>query len=244
MTKTVALVQARMGSSRFRGKVLADLGGRPMIQLMFDRIRRARTLDAAVLVTSTDPEDQELVMFAESRNIPVVTGPLDDVLARFMIGAEQTDADVVVRLTGDCPLIDPGVIDRVVGLRASEQVDYASNIDPPSFADGLDVECFTVRALARAHAEAHAQPHREHVTLWMREAASGLSRANLRANLPFDHLRITVDYVDDLELVRKIVAKLEGNPTEADFFDILRVFEHHPELRGANLHVRNEALNG
>lgn len=244
MTNTVALVQARMGSSRLPGKVLADLGGRPMIQFMFDRIRRAQTLDAAVLVTSTDPADQPLVMFAESHGIRVITGPLDDVLARYRIGAEQTAADVIVRLTGDCPLIDPSVIDRVVTLRECSGTDYASNIDPPSFADGLDVECFTAATLARANAEAHEKPHREHVTLWMREDASGVSRSNLRANLPFDHLRITVDYADDLELIRAIVARLDGNPAEADFFDILRVFEQFPELRDANRHSRNEALNG
>lgn len=243
MTKTVALVQARMGSSRLRGKVLADLDGRPMIRFMFDRIRRAKSLDAAVLLTSTDPDDHELVMFAESQDIPVVTGPLDDVLARYRIGAEQTNADVIVRLTGDCPFIDPAVIDDVVALRKNDNVDYASNIDPPTFADGLDVECFTRDALLRADGEATDARFREHVTLWMREGDSGLSRANLTATEPFDDVRITVDYEDDLKLVRGIAKALEGNAADASYADILKVLEDRPDFRQPARHQRNEALN-
>lgn len=243
MTKTVALVQARMGSSRLRGKVLADLDGRPMIRFMFDRIRRAKSLDAAVLITSTDPDDHELIMFAESQDIPVIAGPLEDVLARYRLGAEQTDADIIVRLTGDCPFIDPTLIDDVVALRDLEGTDYASNIDPPTFADGLDVECFTYDALVRADDEANEQRYREHVTLWMREGGSGLSRANLAAPESCDDLRITVDYEDDLETIRAIAAALGGNAAEASYGDILQLLARHPELRQHGRHARNEALN-
>ena len=239
--RTVALIQARMSSSRFPGKVLEDLGGRPMIAYMVDRARRAESLDAVAIITSTDPSDDPLAEVAAQLSLPFYRGDLHDVLERYASAAEIFAADIVVRLTGDCPLIDPDVIDSVVGLRARSGVDYCSNIAPPTYADGLDVECFTRAILERARREARQPAEREHVTLWMRSEDNELSRENHAGLIDTSHLRLTVDYPDDLEVVRRIVAR-DGGGSRLDQFDILRCLNAERSLLDINLHERNEGL--
>lgn len=242
MTHTVALIQARMSSTRFPGKVLAELGGQPMIKFMVDRVARAGSVDEVIVVTSDDPSDDPLAEFADTAGIALIRGPLDDVLARYRLGAEQVDADIVIRLTGDCPFADPAIIDKVVAARAAADADYASNIDPPSFADGFDVECFTRGALDRAAAGAQSEFDREHVTSWIRHPANGLSQVNVAALCASDHLRVTIDYPDDLTVAGAIVDELGSSAAMADYFDILRVLDRNPFLREINLHQRNETL--
>jgi len=237
----VALIQARMSSSRFPGKVLEDLAGRPMIAFMVERVRQARSLDMAAVITSTDPSDDELAAAVESLGLPLYRGSLHDVLDRYAGAAEAFGADVVVRLTGDCPLIDPNIVDAVVRLREATGADYCSNIVPPSYADGFDVECFTRETLDRARREATEPPEREHVTLWMRSSDKGLRHANLEALVDSSHLRLTVDYPDDLALVRRIVAA-NGGSSSIDQFDILRCLDADRGLLAVNRHERNEGL--
>ena len=239
--KTVALIQARMSSSRFPGKVLADLSGRPMISFMVERVRRANSVDLAAVITSADPSDDALAATMTERSIPVFRGELDDVLNRYAGAAEAYGADVIVRLTGDCPLIDARVIDEVVEWRAASDSDYCSNVAPPTYADGLDVECFTRAVLKRAQREARKAAEREHVTLWMRSDASGLERANVVALVDSAHLRLTVDYPDDLALVRRIVEHHHGG-SDFDQYDILRYLDADRALLGINRHERNEGL--
>jgi spore coat polysaccharide biosynthesis protein SpsF len=241
MSRTVALIQARMSSTRLPGKVLEPLCGLPSILYMVQRARRATLPHEVVVVTSTDASDDALASTVAEAGVPVWRGELEDVLARFAGAARAFDASEVVRLTGDCPLIDPAVIDDVIALRREQAVDYAGNTDPATFPDGLDVECFTREALERAVAEARRPSEREHVTLWMRDAASGCSRANLRAIADFSALRLTVDYPDDLEVVRRLLARLPADG-RFDFYDILRALSAHPALADANRHARNEGL--
>lgn len=241
MSRTVALIQARMSSSRFPGKVLAELGGRPMIAFMVERARQARRLDDVVVVTSVDPSDDPLAATVEAQGIPLFRGSLDDVLHRYTAAAAAFDASTVIRLTGDCPLVDPAIVDQVVETHATLGVDYCSNIDPPSYADGFDVECFTREALERAQAMAVHPAEREHVTLWMRTEAAGLRRANVVGIVDTSPLRLTVDYPDDLEVVRRIVASFPAGQC-FDQYDILRVLNSRRELLELNRHQRNEGL--
>lgn len=241
MSGTMAFIQARMSSSRFPGKVTELVGGLPMIVYMARRAQLAKTIDKVVIVTSVDASDDALAAVAESAALPVFRGSLDDVLARFARAAKAFNAQDIVRLTGDCPLIDPAVIDAVVSARRQRGVDYASNIDPPMFPDGLDVECFTRAALDRADREAKLPSQREHVTLWMRGDPAPVARANVPAIADFSHLRLTVDYPDDLEAVRSIVAQTP-EARVPDLFDILRILCAHPEILTLNPHARNEGL--
>jgi spore coat polysaccharide biosynthesis protein SpsF len=241
MSRTVALVQARMSSTRFPGKVLQPLGGMPSILYMIERVRRARLPHTVAVVTSTDASDDPLAQVLAHAKVPVWRGELDDVLARYAGAARAFDATEVVRLTGDCPLIDPGVIDAVIALRRERGTDYAGNTDPATYPDGLDVECFTRDALERAIALARRPSEREHVTLWMRDPVSGCTRANLQAIADFSALRLTVDYPDDLEVVRALLRLLpaDGN---FDLFDILRASSANPALANPDRHARNEGL--
>jgi spore coat polysaccharide biosynthesis protein SpsF (cytidylyltransferase family) len=241
MTRTVALIQARMSSTRFPGKVLQPLAGMPSILYMIERVRRARLPHEVAVVTSTDASDDPLAQVLADASVPLWRGELDDVLARYAGAARAFEASEVVRLTGDCPLIDPGVIDAVIALRRQRSTDYAGNTDPATYPDGLDVECFTREALERAIALARRPSEREHVTLWMRDAGSGCTRANLQAIADFSALRLTVDYPDDLEVVRALLRLLPASG-DFDLFDILRALGAHPALADPDRHARNEGL--
>jgi spore coat polysaccharide biosynthesis protein SpsF (cytidylyltransferase family) len=241
MTICHAFIQARMSSTRFPGKVLETIAGLPAIVYMARRAARARLISGLTVVTSTDASDDALQIALEAHGIAVFRGALNDVLARFGAAAEATNAQEIIRLTGDCPLIDPDILDRVIQLRRDMAVDYASNIDPPSFPDGLDCEVFSHDALKRALREALQAREREHVTLWMRGEASGLRRANLRSVIDASALRLTVDYPDDLAVVRELVAALPDDG-DFDYYDLLRVLDTRQDLLDANRHARNEAL--
>lgn len=238
---TVALIQARMSSSRLPGKVLEPLQGVPLIVYMARRAARARLIDEVRIVTSTDASDDALAAAVAAAGLPVFRGSLDDVLERYAAAAAACSAGEIVRLTGDCPLIDPDVIDTVVSARRSAGADYASNIAPPTFPDGLDVECFTRAVLERAHAQAKRGPDREHVTLWMRRDDVGVRRVNHKGLVDASALRLTVDYSDDLTLVRRLLERLPADG-RFDLFDILRALAAEADLRTINVHDRNEGL--
>ena len=239
--RTVAVIQARMSSTRFPGKVLAPLGGLPMIGFMAARAGQARTIDQLVVAPSVDASDDPLAEALAGLGIACVRGDLHDVLARFATVAVATEADIIVRLTGDCPLVEPGLIDAVVAQVAAG-ADYASNVAPPTYPDGLDVEAFTRAALDRAVAKAKLSDEREHVTLWMRRQDSGLRQAVWRSALDLSALRWTVDYPADLERVRRMVTMIGAEcAVAADRFDFLRAFDQLDEtIEGQP--ARNEAL--
>lgn len=240
MTVT-AIVQARMSSSRFPGKVLAELDGMPMLAFMIRRLSRCRSVDRICLATSAEASDDPLAAAARDWPVRLVRGPLDDVLGRFGRVAEADDADAFLRLTGDCPLIDPETVDALVALFRETGADYASNIDPPSFPDGLDCEIFSRAALDRALAEATTPFEREHVTPWMRRPDAGLVRANLAAAEDLSALRLTVDHPEDLEVVRSVVARLGA---DAGLAAMVRLLREDAALAARNPFRRNEGSGG
>jgi spore coat polysaccharide biosynthesis protein SpsF (cytidylyltransferase family) len=242
MSRCIALIQARMSSSRFPGKVLEPIGRIPLVVFMVNRVRRARLIGEVVVVTSCDVSDDPLVKTLAKHDVPCFRGDLHDVLRRYAQAAHAHSATEVVRLTGDCPLIDPMVIDDVIDARRATDSHYAANIDPPTFPDGLDCEVFQSETLHEADRRAHLLPEREHVTLWMRRDDIGLRRTNVRAIADCSHLRLTIDYPDDLAVVRRIVEVLGSTPDDFDWFDVLRVLSTEPTLVRANQHERNEGL--
>lgn len=238
---TIALVQARMGSSRLPGKVLRLLAGRPMIDWVLTRAARAKSLDRVVLATSDHPRDDALVAHVRGLGFAVERGSETDVLARFAGAAQAQGAGVVVRITADCPLIDPGLIDAVVALRAQSGADYASNTDPASFPDGLDVEVFTAAALARAAAGASAAFDREHVTPFLRR--DPFRRAVLCHDTDLSGLRWTVDEAADLAVVDQLARALIEATGRDDFswLEALALWQDHPtEFTGNSGIARNE----
>ena len=166
--KIVAIVQARMGSTRLPNKVMKKIGGVPMIELLLARLAHAAEVDEIVVATSEDARDQPLVDYVSGLGYRCCRGSEDDVLARFVAAAREVAADVVVRITGDCPLVDPELVDEAIRGFRSAGIDYFSNVEPPSYPDGLDIEVFTRVALERAEVESNESFDHEHVTPYLR----------------------------------------------------------------------------
>ncbi|MBQ0929632.1 cytidylyltransferase domain-containing protein [Ideonella alba] len=237
---TVAIIQARMSSSRLPGKVLKPLLGLPSIVFMAQRVRQARCVDRLIVATSVDASDDPLAEVLAAHGIECFRGPLADVLARFHQAASHAGADVVLRLTGDCPLIDPELIDRVAALVIEGSAAYATNAVPASFPDGLDVEAMRIEALAAAAAEATLPSDREHVTPFIRREVQRFPARSISAFADLSSMRWTVDHPDDLAHVEALLAAVGAtSPTGFDRFDLYRAIERHGVQRGQD-HQRNE----
>lgn len=239
----VAIVQARTSSTRFPNKVLADVEGEPLITRLLSRLRQSSDCSGFALTTSTAPGDDTLAAAAERSGVGVVRGPLDDVLERYRIAAETLDADAVVRLTGDCPLVDAGVVDCVIRAFRASGVDYASNVRPPTFPDGLDVEVVSRDALERAAREATRPSEREHVTLYVAEHPELFRSQNVTHVPDLSAMRWTVDYPDDLEFVRAVFRVFRGREETFRLEDVLEALAADDALaRLMPTHSRNEGL--
>jgi len=239
--KTVAIVQARMGSTRFPNKVMQPICGTPMIELLLERLSQARQIDQIMLATSSDPCNEPLAEYVRSLGFEVYQGSEDDVLDRYYRAAKAAGADVVVRITGDCPLIDPRLVDAVVGRFRENDVDYVSNTMPPTYPDGLDTEVFTFKALETAWSQAEGPRLREHVTPYIR-VSKQFVRANLASETNNSGERWTVDEPEDFEVIRKVFEHF--NPRrDFSWLEVLALRQEHPELFTANRHlIRNEGL--
>jgi len=241
LTKTVAIVQARTSSSRLPGKVLMPVCGIPMVVFLLRRVARAKRVDEVMVATSVDPSDDDLVDVVERAGFGCYRGDLNDVLNRFYGAAQEVGGEIIVRITGDCPLVDADLIDTVVHVLEAEKSDYVSNVDPPSYPDGLDVEAFTFSSLRSAWSEARLISEREHVTPYIRRRRDLFKQLNVSSSIDLSSLRWTVDYQDDFEFISSMLARIASQePLMADRFDFLRVLEKHPELLSLNHHKRNE----
>jgi spore coat polysaccharide biosynthesis protein SpsF (cytidylyltransferase family) len=218
------IVQARMTSTRLPGKVLADVGGEPMLELQLRRLERARSAQRIIVATSDDPSDDPIASLAERLGVGVYRGPLHDVLGRFA-GAAGDHAGPIVRSTADCPLIDPGIVDEVVGaLTSTPGAQYASNIEPTrTFPVGLDVEALPAAVLHELDRKVTDPEEREHVTMHLRRRLDDYIIASVTTPLELDHLRWTVDTAEDLARVRAIVARLADRRHDAPWTEILTV---------------------
>lgn len=239
--KTVAIIQARMGSTRLPGKVMADVAGRPLLYHVVKRAQQARTLDLVIVATSDQPADDVVARFCAEANIPCFRGSEDDVLDRYYQAAKNHEAAVVVRLTADCPLLDPSVIDKVVQAFRAGYYDYVSNVVPPTYPDGLDTEVFRVDALERAWREALVKSDREHVTPYIAEQPDLFRLGNVSYPQDLSGLRWTVDRPEDLEFVRRVHDYLGPAPSFG-MMAILALLREHPELMEINSGIqRNKA---
>jgi spore coat polysaccharide biosynthesis protein SpsF len=237
----VAIVQARMSSSRLPGKVLAEIAGRTMLERVVARARAARRVPRVVVATSVASEDDRVAALCRELGIDVFRGSESDVLDRFAGAASRFAGDPIVRLTADCPLLDPGVVDAVVARYEEGGVDYAANINPPTYPDGLDTEVFSAEALVRAAREARRPSEREHVTLYIRSHPESFRIANVRGPSDLSGLRWTVDEPEDLEFVRAVYAAL--GEAEFGMEDVVRLLAEKPRLAAANARFeRDEGL--
>lgn len=228
-----AIIQARMGSSRFPGKTLADVEGKPMLERLVERVRASRFVEEIVIATTTEPRDDAIEEFARERGLKCLRGSEPDVLERFHQAAGRFGVETIVRVTPDCPLLDPQVMDQVIELYRSGEYDYASNTVRCSYPDGLDVEVFSRAALEKAHREARLASEREHVTLYMK--TSGRFRVgSLEGPEDLAGFKWSVDREEDLAFVRGVYRKLGGNGHPFTHQEILRMIRESPEMGQVN----------
>jgi spore coat polysaccharide biosynthesis protein SpsF (cytidylyltransferase family) len=239
----VAIVQARMGSTRLPGKVLADVGGKRMLEHIVSRLRRSQLINDVIVATSSAPADDLIAEVATQKNFKVFRGHESDVLDRYYEAAKNAKADIVVRITGDCPLIDPEVVDRVVATFLSEDCDYASNTLVCTYPDGLDAEVFSFTALEIAWRDGRRAADREHVTPYIRTSRRFRLR-NVQSELGRStrHLRWTVDEPRDLEFVRAVYARM-GAREVFGWREVLALLDAEPMLGDLNAGlIRNEGF--
>lgn len=240
--RTIAVVQARMGSTRLPAKVMLPLLGEPILTRVMRRARRARTLDDVVVATTTLPEDDAIVALAQKEGWPVERGSEADLLDRYLGAARAHEADVVVRITSDCPLIDPDVIDRtVLGFRTAN-VDYASNtLEPRTYPSGLDVEVIRGEALELAAREDRDTAWREHATPYIYRHPERFRLLRVPADgTGHPEQRWSVDTPEDYELVRLIYETLGRD--DFTWLEALAVVEEHPAWVSINRHVSQKSV--
>jgi spore coat polysaccharide biosynthesis protein SpsF len=207
-----AIIQARMGSTRLPEKVMMDLQGRPVLWHVIERVKHATRVDYVIVATTMDTSDDIIKHQCTRWGVPVFRGPVDDVLARFYKTVRFIESGVgpvnkIVRITSDCPLIDPQIIDSVVGDAISGNYDYVSNVDPPTFPDGFDVEVFTVEALEEAFCKAILSSEREHVTPYIRNNPRFRKFNHINA-VDLSKMRLTLDTDKDFQVISKIFQAL------------------------------------
>ena len=237
--QVAVILQARTGSSRLPGKVLADLAGRPMLAFLVERLKRCPVVDLVILATTDSPEDDALASLGETLGLSVCRGSQNDVLSRYALAAEQTEAPVLVRITGDCPFVDPGLLEEMINEFCEQDIDYFSNCLFPTYPDGLDIEVFTRRSLLLAQAECVDSSEREHVTPWIRSCGRfRLAQKQYQDDL--SSMRWTVDEPEDLQVIRGVVAHF-GGASDFSWEQVLELAHQQPHLFAANAKfTRNE----
>lgn len=240
--KLVAVVQSRMGSTRLPGKVMKEICGKPMLLLMLERLSQAKLIDEIVVATTTNPNDDVIFELAKKNGYSVFRGDEFDCLDRHYRVAIEYDAAYVAKITPDCPLIDPQIVDAVLRyfLEHKDIYDYVSNAHPPSWPDGLDFEVFHVAALEKAHNEATDPCHREHTTTYIWSNPKKFRLGNVLMpegrNLFMSH-RWTVDYPEDFEFVKKIYENLYDGKRVFLTDEILSLLEKKPDISKTNEHL-------
>jgi spore coat polysaccharide biosynthesis protein SpsF (cytidylyltransferase family) len=237
---TVAVIQARCGSTRFPRKVLASLQGRPMLAHIIQRVSRASLVDLVVVATSDGSGDDEVAALALASGAGITRGPEDDVLTRYVMAAHEHGADVIVRITADCPLTDAEVVDTVIHARAEQDADYASNVEPPTYPEGYDCEAFTAECLRRVDGDATLAYEREHVTVRIREHLDAFHTVHVAHDPDLSWMRLTVDVPADLARVARLLASLPASPPP-DLAAVVAAFDRDPTLHDqSGLPLRNE----
>ncbi|HSV86177.1 MAG TPA: glycosyltransferase family protein [Levilinea sp.] len=241
--RTVAIIQARMTSSRLPGKVMHDIGGEPMLARVVERVRRARTVHTVCVATTEHPVDDPVVALCAERGYPLWRGSEFDVLDRYYRAAQQFAADVIVRVTADCPVIDPDVIDQTVHAFFESGVDFAANRLPPpwkrTWPIGLDTEVVWFTALERAWREASEKYQREHVMPYFYDQEGRFKIMVLDTDPDYGSLRWTVDTPADLELIRRVYTHFD-NRADFSWKDVLALFQREPDLAVINAGVRHK----
>jgi len=240
--KLIAIIQARVGSTRLPGKVLKDLAGQPMLARVVNRTQRAKTISAIVVATTTKPTDDVIIRLCEKQGWSYFRGSEEDILDRYYRAALAFKADAIARITSDCPLIEPEIIDKVGNdfLSSYPDVDYVSNTLVPTFPLGLDVEVMRFDALRKAWQEDNNLAWREHVTPYIQYHSEKFKIRNVLNDKDYSYMRWTVDTIEDLTFVRKIYDHFQND--KFTWKEVLQLLEEHPEWLEINRKVQQKLI--
>lgn len=237
--------QARMTSTRLPGKVMMPVRSKPLLYYFLERLKRVRGASAVVVLTTTQPTDDVIVESCRIQRVPYFRGPEEDVLARYYQAALERKPDAIVRVTSDCPLIDPAVVDRVIDTYRVHypQFDYVANALQRTYPRGMEVEIFSFKALEQAYQEASTPGEREHVTPYLYRHPERFRLHNVASPLDLSRYRWTVDTIEDFYLIQQILEALY--PTHPNFTleDLDQLLQKHPEWSAINAHIQQKPLN-
>lgn len=242
--KIVAIIQARQGSTRLPGKVMMEVFGKPLIGHLIERVARAKYIQEIVIATTLLPIDDVIGSYCQKNRVSCFRGSEGDVLGRYFEAAKMSGADAIVRITGDCPLMDPEVVDEVVEryLEAYPKIDYAANILQRTYPRGMDVEVFSYKVLTNLAETVNSAVEREHVTLHITHNPQLFSRISVVNSDDQSHYRLTVDTKEDFELVKKLIEALY--PAESNFTlkRIVEMLNQHPDWEKINAHIEQKKV--
>lgn len=242
--KTVVVTQARMGSTRLPGKILKTVLGKTLLEYQIERLRRVKNADDVVVATTTVTQDDVLAQFCKERHITCFRGSEADVLSRYVGAAQASQADLIVRVTSDCPLIDPLLIDKTISLyrEGSASYDYVSNILERTYPRGLDCEVFSRALLENCMTQDLTASEHEHVTAYIYRHPEKYKLGSLRHTTDCSQHRWTVDTPEDFELIRRILEAVYPKQPNFGWLDCLQVVEQHPEWDNLNSHVKQRII--
>jgi spore coat polysaccharide biosynthesis protein SpsF len=243
--RVVIITQARMTSTRLPGKVAINVLGKPLLEHHLERLQRSRLMSQVAVATTTNSSDDIIVKICEGVGIAVYRGSEDDVLARYYHAAVKFDADIVVRVTSDCPLIDPGVVDKTIAhyLSLEPDIDYVSNCRlKQTYPRGLDTEIFSFARLKQAHEQARKPFEREHVTPFLWQHPELFTLSNVEHDIDISHHRWTVDTPEDLDLIERMLGACYPSDPEFDLQDCLHAIHRNPEWANINKHIEQKKL--
>jgi spore coat polysaccharide biosynthesis protein SpsF len=240
MGKIVCIIQARMGSTRLPGKVIKKIKGETILYYVVERVKQSKLINQIIVATTTKQEDDVIVEEAERVKVSSFRGSEEDVLSRYYHAAKKYNADIVVRVTSDCPLIDPAIVDQVISKHIETNADYTSNCTERTYPRGLDTEVFNFDVLKEAYKNATQRYEKEHVTPYILEHPDKFKLINIEAKgkLRRPDIRITLDTIEDFELINRIILFLPGiNFTTEDIIDFIN---QSPKLIDINKHVKQK----
>ena len=242
--KILAIIQARMGSTRLPGKIMKEVNGKPLLLYQLERVKKSKLIDKIVIATTTTKKDDLIINFCEQYNVDCYRGSEEDVLARYYEASQQFGGEVIVRLTSDCPIIDPSIIDKTIKYYIDNlpYYDYVSNTIERTYPRGMDVEVFSIKALRKAFLESKLKADREHVTAYMYSNAYKFNIGSVSNNLDLSKHRWTVDTIEDFKLIETILHNLNIENRMFKMEDVINLLDNNPDWFKLNAHIEQKKI--
>lgn len=242
--KILSTIEARMGSTRLPGKTMKEIVGKPMLELLIERLKRAKRIDEIVVATTTEPEDRVIAELAERISVKCFRGSSEDVLDRVLKAARTYQGDIIVEMTGDCPLLDPVLVDRIINIYLENTYDYVNNTIKRTYPRGLDTQVFSVDVLDKVSKLTNDPADRENVSLYIYEHPEKYRLYNVEAPPEYRHpeYRWTVDTKEDFQFVKEIYENLYYKNPDFLAEDVMKLLKEKPDLCEINVHIRQKPV--